>query len=78
MLTWFSGSPFLFLADFIVHMTQSFDMIIVTEKGGWSMSEEEKLDLLLEGINELFLLTREILDRQDKMIAKLDVLISAS
>lgn len=42
------------------------------------MSEEEKLDLLLEGINELFLLTREILDRQDKMIAKLDVLISAS
>ncbi|NQF16730.1 hypothetical protein HPY31_22915 [Brevibacillus sp. HB1.3] len=36
---------------------------------------EQKLDILLEGINELFLVTREILDRKDKMIVKLDVLI---
>ncbi|MFA4136257.1 MULTISPECIES: hypothetical protein [unclassified Brevibacillus] len=36
---------------------------------------EQKLDILLEGINELLLVTREILDRKDKMIVKLDVLI---
>lgn len=30
---------------------------------------EQKLDILLEGINELLLVTREILDRKDKIIA---------
>ncbi|MDH6352378.1 MULTISPECIES: hypothetical protein [Brevibacillus] len=36
---------------------------------------EEKLDQLLEGMNELRLVTRALLDRKDKTNAKLDALI---
>lgn len=38
------------------------------------MTDEQKLDFLMEGMNELRLYTRALLDRQDELDAKMDAL----